>query len=1225
MQTGFARRSGACAVVLLVALGAARPSAAQVGTTTDIITGRVTGPDSQPLPGAVVIATSIETQVSRQHTTDARGRFAIVFPDGGGQYQVMIRFVGMAPARVVVARQADEDRLEVNVRLGPAAIALEPVTVRARATPRGQQQTPGETERTLTPALVARLPIDASDLNTLATLVPGVVGIAETDSTSAAFSVAGQRPTANNVTLDGLSFGSGSVPQDALRTTRIVTNTYDVARGQFSGGLVAATTRSGTNVPQGSSTYSLRDRDLAWGGVTSSPFNQTYTQNQIGAGFGGPIERNKVFAFGALQGRWRGQELPSLSSADPATLIRLGANPDSVAKFLTLVDSSGVPVTDPTVPADRSTNNSLGLLRLDWNASDGETVTLRLDGRWISQDPTRVGALSLPETGGTRDEQEGGVMLSVTSYLGGRFINELKGYVTRDLTTQSGFLALPAGRVQLGSTVSDTIRGVTTLGFGGNAGFPESSDSRGLEITEEISVLPGGGSHRVKLGAYLSARRLQSDQTLNQSGTFLFPTLGAFAANQPDEYTRTLAPLEQAGTSWNTALYLGDTWRAVRGLQLTYGARLENEAFAGAPARDSAAAAAFGVYTDVIPSELHLSPRFGFTWMPGGGGFGGGIGGGANNIVRGGIGDFRSLTPTGLYAAALAAPGSSNAEAQLVCIGAAVPTPDWSLYEQDPSSIPAQCEDTVTAVTILPHPNVTVFDPGYKAPRALRASLGVQHRVHTLYTVSVDASYARGLDQYGFKDLNLNTQPAFTLANEGGRPVYVPADSIVPATGTLSPTASRVNPALGQVLVIGSDLESDTRQLTLGFGGQTKRGGSFQVSYTYTRARDQSSFSCCSASQGFSAPTTAGDPNVREWSTSDFERPHAFLATVTYPINGAIEITAIGRLSSGAPYTPIVGSDINGDGARNDRAFVFDPASTSDTAVANGMRSLLNGGASGAACLQQQLGQIAARNSCRGPWQSSLDFQINWRPSFLGLDRRLTLSVLTVDLLGGLDEWLHGSAHLHGWGFAAAPDNVLLSVRGFDPVANAYLYTVNGRFGSALTANGGATVPFQIAFQGRFTIGPDQARDRLRTAFGGGGGGRGGAGGGGFGGGGFGGGEGTDFAARFANALPNPIPALMGLRDSLHLTPEQLSSLETISDSLDSKNHLLSDSLQAIIERAGPRPDPMVLFAQIRPKLATGRERIRAAVEQAHHVLTPQQWAKVPDVIKNAGTPGGRR
>src|SRR5204863_344361 len=89
-----------------------------------------------------------------------------------------------------------------------------------------------------------------------------------------------------------------------------------------------------------------------------------------------------------------------------------------------------------------------------------------------------------------------------------------------------------------------------------------------------------------------------------------------------------------------------------------------------------------------------------------------------------------------------------------------------------------------------------------------------------------------------------------------------------------------------------------------------------------------------------------------------------------------------------------------------------------------------------------------------------------------------------------------GAANLHGWGFTAAPDPVLLYVRGFDPGALQYRYAVNGRFGATAGANGGVIVPFQVALQVHMTVGPDRTRDRLRAAFGG----RRGAGGGGRGG-----------------------------------------------------------------------------------------------------------------------------
>src|SRR2546429_3530180 len=353
------------------------------------------------------------------------------------------------------------------------------------------------------------------------------------------------------------------------------------------------------------------------------------------------------------------------------------------------------------------------------------------------------------------------------------------------------------------------------------------------------------------------------------------------------------------------------------------------------------------------------------------------------------------------------------------------------------------------------------------------------------FSLTMDASYARGKSQYGFRDLNLVGTPRFTLADEADRPVYVPADSIVPSTGAVSFTASRAHPEFGRVLLIRSDLESDTKQLTVALAGSTKRGATVRLSYTLTRSVDQSSFACCSASQGFAAPTTAGDPNVREWATSDLERRHVLLATVNYPVSDALEIGMIGRLVSGAPFTPMVGSDVNGDGVRNDRAFLFDPTTASDTAVANGMRALLATAPSGVRrCLERQLGRVAARNSCAGPWQPAFDLQINWYPAWFGDDRRLTVSLLTVNLLGGLDEWWHGAAHRLGWGNATAPDPVLLYVRGFDAATRAFRYTVNGRFNSVASAGGGIIVPFQIALQGRLTLGPSVLGTRPRKASG---------------------------------------------------------------------------------------------------------------------------------------------
>ena len=59
------------AVALFVAaFGVPASVRAQVGSSTDIITGKVTGPQGEPIAGARVEVMSLETQVTRFRTTN---------------------------------------------------------------------------------------------------------------------------------------------------------------------------------------------------------------------------------------------------------------------------------------------------------------------------------------------------------------------------------------------------------------------------------------------------------------------------------------------------------------------------------------------------------------------------------------------------------------------------------------------------------------------------------------------------------------------------------------------------------------------------------------------------------------------------------------------------------------------------------------------------------------------------------------------------------------------------------------------------------------------------------------------------------------------------------------------------------------------------------------------------------------------------------------------------
>jgi hypothetical protein len=1194
--------------LLLWSLGIASTAVAQSGA--DLLTGTVRGTGGTPLEGAIVEATAAEGGVTRRTTTNDKGRYVLVFPDGAGQYRLSVRAIGYAPVTRTVQRIGDDDRIVTDVAMTNAPVQLQELVTRGRPAPAPQfeRAPPGTSERVFDADRTARLPVEVTDLAALAALTPGVVTTGASDSTPAQITIAGQRPTANNVTLDGISFGADLLPQDGIRATRVITNSYDVARGQFSGGQIATTTRAGTNVVQGSFTTIFRDDALAAGSGTESAFGRGFDQQQVSGGIGGPIIRDRLFVFASGQGRFRRDALPSLLDADAASLARLGVAPDSAARFLALAQGTGA--AGPLLTGQRrASDGGSGLLRLDWLVLPAHTLTVRGDYRNAGSDPARVGPLSLPGTGGLTSSSGGGVFASLSSRFGTHLINEFRGYWSSNEQRSDALLAVPAARVLVASALPDGAQGVATLGFGGNAGLPTRGEARALEITEELQFLPGAGTHRVKLGALVSRQRFEQDVTQNRFGTFFYPSLDALAANTPASFTRTLAPVIRRGEYTNSALWLGDIWRVSDRFQATYGLRAEQTVYAGAPARNADIEAVFGLRTDRLPADRRISPRVGFTWtMPGA------AGQPPRTFIRGGVGEFRSVVPVSLIGALQGLSGLADAEQQLTCVGVEVPVPDWSAYAAA-GAIPSSCADGGAGggpTLVATAPTVAVLGERFAAPRAWRGSLGVTRRIWSTFTIGFDASYARGTAQTGARDANLRTDAAFTLAAEGGRSVYADPRFIVPATGQTALGASRVDPAFGRVLVLDSDLRNDAVQVTASIGGLTRRGALLNLSYTFSRVRDQSSFAGGSPVFALDAPTTAGNPNLREWAASDQERRHQVVGTATYPFTPALELTATARLLSGAPYTPIVSGDVNGDGgARNDRAFVFDPA-TADAELAAGLRSVLASSA-GASCLARQVGRVAARNTCRGPWQPAFDLQLNWRPTLLGLDRRFTASLTTVNLLGGLDQLFHADDALRGWGGFIRPDPVLLAVTGFDPNAQRFRYSVNERFGTTASAIA-FRQPFQIGVQFRYAIGPDPVRDRLRSAFGGGPRGAGG-------------GAGAPVAqgpggafARFLQA--NPIRRILEQED-LALTDAQRTTLQPLADSLDVQGRAALAEVQSRVEKAGANPDFAALFGGLRPLLESAQRAVRASLQRAEQVLTAEQWAKVPADVK---TPfGGRR
>ena len=148
----FARPLGfVLAVFALAALGL-QSAAAQTGSSVDVITGTVTDATGKGVAGAGIEAYSIESQVTKKTTSNDKGRYTIFFNDGTGQYRVTVRQIGKQPFIQNVSRQADDDRIVLNVKLGAKPIVLAEITARGARQPQGggnDRPTPGSTERNI--------------------------------------------------------------------------------------------------------------------------------------------------------------------------------------------------------------------------------------------------------------------------------------------------------------------------------------------------------------------------------------------------------------------------------------------------------------------------------------------------------------------------------------------------------------------------------------------------------------------------------------------------------------------------------------------------------------------------------------------------------------------------------------------------------------------------------------------------------------------------------------------------------------------------------------------------------------------------------------------------------------------------------------------------------------------------------------------------------------------
>ena len=1190
-------------VACLVASAAAAPASAQ---TVDVIRGRVTGPENQPLEGAQVTVTTLSGAVSRNARTDLGGRYTVTFPGGDGDYFVTFNAIGYAQRRYEIKRVADEDILIADAKMSRSATNLGEVRIQGDRTRPNRNETNPDisgTERTVNNSALSAAQM--GDLAAMAASIPGVLLVPGADGDPSGFSVLGLDPSQNSTTLNGQNFGGSDLPRDAAIGSSLTTSPYDVSRGGFSGANFNLRTQSGTNFIIRTNSLNVDSPSLQWTDEAARALGQQYSNRSLGGRLSGPIKYNQSFYNVSYQLGRRANDLQTLLNTSPLGLQTSGIAADSVTRLLTIVRQLYLPTSIGRPASERLSDQGSVLGSFDLappSSRAGSAYSLTMNGSWNRQSPVSNLTTELPAHSGDRTNWNAGTQLRHSSYFGIGILSETTVGLTGSDATSVPYLELPSGSVRINSTFADGTNGVKNISIGGNSSLNSSTSNASLAFTNLSSWFSVDNKHRIKLSTELRRDSYGIDQHFNQLGSFSFNSLADLEAGRPALFSRTLQPRTRNGSQVVGAISLGDSYRKSNMFQLQYGVRVDGNVFNTNPTANPQVQQIFGARNDEVPNRLYVSPRVGFSWSYGTAAQVGGFEGafrGPRATVRGGLGIFQNTPGVQTVGSAIDNTGLPSALQQVLCTGIAVPTPDWAAYVANAGSIPGRCADgTSGSVFSSTVPNVSLFDKNYASPRSVRSNLQWNGAVlDNRFNGQFEVTYSLNLRQPGNVDLNFSPVQRFALAGEGNRPVYVQATSIDPRTGLVASRDARVSQLYNRVTESKSDLRSESRQFRASISPLSFNSAfSWNLSYVFQDVRERV--------RGFGT-NTVGNPFDQAWARSNSDSRHQIQYSLFYNAWDLVRLSWNGSFRSGNPFTPLVNADVNGDGYANDRAFIFDGAGGGDAALGASMRTLMNAAPTYVQdCLRRQTAALAGRNSCQGPWTTNANLSISFNPVKLRLPQRATFTFSVSNPLGAADLMLHGSNNLRGWGQQAMPDQTLLYVKGFDPATQRYKYDVNQRFGSSNPAFSPFRMPVTVTAMFRFDIGPTREEQSLTQQL--------------------------NIGRRsdgnklpesliktiYANGgLVNPVNTILRQSDTLRLTSKQADSLATLNRwyliRLDSVWSPIAKSLAALPDRY----DEGQAYVQYKHGREATVDLLKRIAPQVKGILDDAQRRKLPTIV----------
>ncbi len=291
------------------------------GDVTGTILGTVRDSSGAIVVGARATATNAGTGQQFSAVSQANGDYTILALPVG-RYTLQIAASGFQAFEAINIDVKVNDRLRVDATLQIGNVQQ---TVEVNAAAVQVETSSTQLGEVIDQKQILALPLNGRSFIDLLGLQAGVApgnsgALAEDRPVSGTLSagnisVNGQRETSNAFLVnggdvsEGRNMGASVIPDlDSIAEFRLITNSFDAEYGRFSGAVMNAVTKSGTNGFHGSAFEFLRNSDLDARNFFD-PTRAVLHRNQFGFAAGGPFWKDKLFWFTDYQGTRQTQGL----------------------------------------------------------------------------------------------------------------------------------------------------------------------------------------------------------------------------------------------------------------------------------------------------------------------------------------------------------------------------------------------------------------------------------------------------------------------------------------------------------------------------------------------------------------------------------------------------------------------------------------------------------------------------------------------------------------------------------------------------------------------------------------------------------------------------------------------------------------------------------------------------------------------------------------------------